>query len=164
MTGKRIGRSLYIGIGAILTGQSRLRPAHVQQIKHGRLWLPSDFRLDIVCLEPKHKIRYIELNSLTVPHPHATRSYVVDLSDVGPMAPGVCRGQLYHRLDLILHPEHPQYNFHRAVTEFEEQTGLLGPGQPHAIGLPRVWWNWVAHHMSLDDYEAKITELKERWL
>jgi hypothetical protein len=156
MIGKKVGRSLYVGYAAVLAGEAGIPLTTRKHIRRGQMQLPPDFRLDLVCLEHTGRIRYIELSNLLDAHPHAGRSFVYCPGPRAKIEPGHCRGQLYHRLDAILGPVHPYYAFFKAITEFEERTGLLGPDQPRGIGSKSVWELWVAKHMSPDEYEAQI--------
>jgi hypothetical protein len=166
MIGKRIGSVLYIGYGAIITGQSGLQPALIQRVKTGAAFLPTDFRLDVVCVETRTGfMRFLQLNDLTLPHPYVEKSLVLPAEETHHLYPGRIQRQIYHRLDSILHPEHPRYPFYRAVTQFEEAHGLLGtPNVPRGIGYPKVWQAWVSSHMPWVAYLASMEELRKQWL
>lgn len=154
--GKRVGRSVYVGYGAVVSGQSVLTDEQVVTVKEGAAWLPEDFRLHLVCVENNGtRCRYIELDSLYAPHPVATRSFIWQ-EGKKQLDKGVCRGNIYHRMDSILHPEHPRYPFYKAVTEYEVTHGLLGSDAPKGIGILRIWRAWVAQHMPWEDFTRDL--------
>ena len=157
--GKKVGGSLYIGYTAVLLGKSGLPYETVSDIRRGRHQLPDDFRLDLVCIERTRRIRYIELSSLRLAHPHAVASFTFcPIKLRNKVQPGLCRGQIYHRLDTILTDIHPHYAFYAAVTQFEEQTGLL-VNAPAGIGVRRIWEDWIQQHMPLEAYVRVIEGL-----
>lgn len=161
--GKRVGRSVYVGYGAVVSGQSVLTDEQVVAVKEGAAWLPSDFNLHVICVENNGlRYRYLELDSLYKPHPAVVRSFIWR-SGQNRLDNGVCRGNIYHRMDTILHPEHPRYAFYKAVTDYEVTCGLLGPDAPRSIGIPRIWRKWVEQHMSWEIYTQQLVALTQSY-
>ncbi|HEY5909373.1 MAG TPA: methyltransferase domain-containing protein [Verrucomicrobiae bacterium] len=74
-------------------------------------------------------------------------------------------GRIFHRLETILSPHEPAYNFHYAVTQFEEQNGLIGRGAPmNKVGFKREWREWIDRKYGIDAYERKIRRLRREHL
>jgi hypothetical protein len=158
--GKKVGSTLYIGYLPILLGVSQLPYETVRDVRRGRHQLPDDFRLDLVCIERTRRIRYIQLSSLVEPHPHAVKAFTFCPIELrAKIELGRCRGQIYHRLDTILTPHHLRYPYYKAVTQFEECSGLLGPQAPAGIGSRRVWDQWVEQHMPLSTYKRVMDDI-----
>lgn len=138
--GKRVGRSFYVQVSAIENGRSSITLQEANRYWKAKKHLPpimQEWNL-MVCID-REKIRFLKM-CYTAPHPHVEESVVV--YNNGKTRKGKLNRQIYHRMNVMIDPEHPSYGFHYRLTDFEESIGALGPfriGGKYPSGHLSVW-------------------------
>ena len=123
--------------------------------------LEEGFDFDFVAIIPSTKcVRFLKMSSLTDPHPHVIDTRKVFVEEMI-IKLGKITGNLYHRLELIISPSHKSYNFHKAITEYEESVGLLDFPVPYHL---KKWNDKINSTVGVDTYNSKLTELRELYL
>ena len=164
--GKRPGIGVYVQASAIDGGRSNLKNAEVRAYMASLALLydvSPHFSFDFVHIDGL-TVRFLKMSSLFEAHPHAIESNVVTLEEPpvglnfrGTVAPGKCDGKIYHRLETIVDPTHPSWNFHQQVTKWEESIGLFSASAPQSsFGSAKSWMAWVETKMPYDQYERKL--------
>ena len=142
--GKKVGQAIYIHLPAILSPFSCLTKTQSWDWFCAQMWLPRGYDYDMVCIEP-HRVRFLQMSDLWDAHPHVVMSWVVTWGlnqKVCKLTAGAINGQIYHRMETMLHPESKYYPFHCAVTAHELSIGALGPFKIHGktpSGHLEIW-------------------------
>ena len=140
--GKRPGQGVYVQASAIEGGRSNLTKAEIETFEKAKAILPAGVDYDFVHIQGD-VVRFLKMSSLEEAHPHVVDSTVVSTA-TNSYSKGKTNGQLYHRMDTMVDPEHPSYPFHQAVTAWEEKHGLIGEGAPISkIGSKAEWHRWI---------------------
>jgi hypothetical protein len=144
-TGKRVGKSLYAQMSALLDGETIATPRELKIFR--KVIDRTGFtQYDLVCIEEqKDRIRFLRMDDLANPHPTVIDSLVIHYNDVvGLMITGgILNGQIYHRMDRIIDSRAPTYTFHRAVVEYEEAIGALGPFKIYGKSPSGYLHKWI---------------------
>lgn len=142
-----MGKSLYVQLSAMLDGKTIATPKELdifRKVINRTGFTQKDY--DIVCIEEKeNKIRFLRMDDIADPHPVVVDSLIIRWDDyLGLMGTGGrCNGQIYHRMDKIIDSRDPTYAFHRAVVEYEEAIGALGPFTIHGKSPSGYLYKWI---------------------
>lgn len=161
--GKRLpDGSVYVQKDAIYHGNSNLTQRELELFQKATSGLGNgENDYDFVQLNAnKKQVRLMQMSDLWAEHPFVLDSVIIN-PDTGATTKGKSTGQIYHRLDTMIDPSHPSYQFHKAVTEWEEAEGLIGKSAPRNIGYPQHWRKWVEEHMPLHIYEKVIDDIRK---
>lgn len=164
--GKSAGGTLYVDINTINTNRSLATEKQKALYNTARERVPADFQHDAVGIEPNGNVRFLKFNDLTQPHPWIEDSFLVKPD--GSTGRGLTRGQIYHRMDQVLSPDHPMHPFYAAVTKIEEEAGALGPfpegapGGKYPSGSMKIWRQQVDQYakISFGDLNQKLAFLQ----
>jgi len=164
LAGKELGKySLYVSAEAVDGGYSLLNKdsykdkkeqldkakarlaTHLDQEREadeqiGKEYVP--FEYDFVVIE-KNQTRFLLMSSLEDPHPFVVESKRVPNDENKEVIDGTTREAIYHRVENILGQRHPLYQYHKTITEQEENLGLYDlkkDGKKWApSGSSKVW-------------------------
>jgi len=164
LAGKELGKySLYVSAEAVEGGYSLLNKdsykekkeqldkakvrlaAHLDQEREadeqiGKEYVP--FEYDFVVIE-KNQTRFLLMSALEDPHPFVVESKRVPNDENKEVIDGTIREAIYHRVENILGQRHPLYEYHKTITEQEENLGLYDlkkDGKKWApSGSSKVW-------------------------
>lgn len=159
--GKRLRDGVYVHAFAIENDESNLKDKEIELYHRRKEQLPKDFVFDFVFIGNDNTIRFMRMNSLTVPHPHVESSYKFDSQ--GNMMKGRIAKQIYHRMETMISPSHPTYTFHKAVTDWEEANGLLRFDGKTPSGSANIYKQQVETMMPWRDFEAGIEDIKKKF-
>jgi len=161
--GKRLPDGVYVSVDAILNGTADITDE--QRELFDKTVTKVGFLPTLAFFAFKNRfIRFVQLNDLQDPHPLSLRTRTVNR--VGKFAGEIRRSRrVYHRLDLILDQKDPYYPFHKAVADFELETGILPACDAfkRKIGYHKYWVMQVETVMSYEDYWDKIQELQAEY-
>lgn len=163
--GKRIGSNVYIHTDAIDAGLSNLSERQLRVYNRALEILRGQARRFIfqfvhIC---GNKVRFLQMSSLCEPHPHVIVSRNIDVQEETCAAGD--GGQIYHRLDRIISPCDSTYEFHLAVSQFEEERGLIGEGiSMNKLTWPENWQQWVESEIGSERYRWVIRRLRRKYL
>lgn len=161
--GKKIGSEWYGHINAIDNNLANISPQYLEILNNARPYVPEDFEYDFISISPRG-VRFLKMTSLEEPHPYVEQSIKVDRE--GRVTSGATRGQIYHRLETMVSPDHHTYDFHKAVTEWEEKQGLLNFDGKTPSGYYKRWLDQIKSKTGLeeDDLILKWNQLKKEYL
>jgi len=160
LAGKRVGRSLYVQVAAILDGRSVARQDEIASFKKALVISPMkpDGR-GLVEIAGK-KVRIIQLSDEYDPHPSVQASVIVH-TDTGAWKKGKSRGQIYHRMDAVVDHEDWLWPLFKFIILYEEALGALGPftlGGRTLNGHLEVWKKQLAcRHIDYDKLMSDIS-------
>jgi hypothetical protein len=156
--GKRIGSDIYVQPSAIDSGTAKLRPNELEAFTKAKQ-IAGNVDHDMVNISGD-KVRLLKMSSLSEPHPVVSQSIIVD-TKTGAVSQGKTAGQIYHRMETMLDPSHPSYEGYKAMTEYQESIGALGPftvGGKTASGHVGTWQKQLASKGL--DYDQVMAESK----
>ena len=167
--GKRPGIGVYVHVTAIDGGRSNLKEWEIAAFReaHRALFAKDPFfGFDFVHINGDgSRVRFLKMSSLWEAHPHVVESRVVDSSgEKVQITDGKIGGQIYHRLETMIDPEHPSWEFHNQVTRWEESEGFFSASAPQSsFGSKRAWQAWIEKKMPYSDYEKRISLLFQKF-
>jgi len=148
---------VYVHYDAIQRGQTNLTDEEKQAVKDAVILKPKNFDFDFVAVDvnKSRTVRLLKMSGIDEAHPHAIASLKF-LIDDKEFKPGHIGGQIYHRMETMVSPTDPSYEFHKRVTQYEELKGLLTPAPPgHMSGWKkRIEDSGMTYDEYLDDIES----------